>query len=562
MTGRRETMRRILCAAGLFGIAAALYLRTAAFGYIRLDDFGYTAGCPFVAGGLSWSAVREAFSRVTYGGIWMPLTYISYAADLTLFGAGWSGHHIVNALLHAVNAVLVFCFLLRFCGNGGRSGERGWSLPLCAFLAAAFWTVHPQRAEAVAWIASRKEELFAMFTLAGLMAWRSRRWFAGMACCALACMSKPTAVCFPLLAALVELHAWRGSGRLWGAAFRYAPLFLMAAVTGLAAIAAQTNPEGIGPVAVLHVPFLKRLLLALWALALGLAQTVFPYGIHFDYLMPCAFGAVRGADEGNVGAEGGRTSWKRVLAFAAAFYAIAYLPVSGILGSFGETFRADRFLYLPSVAVAYALCAALLRLGGTARSLFAAAVVAYAAAAWPVISSYRNDYTVFARTLELQPAHWRALSHVGAEYCARLGRLDEGIDLMRESYRISPRESTAETLAYSLACRGRLEDVPEIRRLVSRYVRLEGGDKRGMFAEALGIAEMLVGDWQGAETCLRASIAAPQRFYSDEEARLRLAETLRRRGDEDGATALVRPLVVSANRDIRQRAIKMLQQTR
>lgn len=550
MNDKSRLLGNILLPVALVAIVGILYFRTVTFGYIRLDDFGYTAGCPFVAGGLSWSAVKESFSHIAYGGIWMPLTYMSYAADLTLFGAGWGGHHATNALLHAINAIFVFLFLQRLTTSSRTQ--------ICAFLAAAFWAVHPQRVEAVAWIASRKDELFTLFTLAGLMAWHARRYALGLVCCALSCMSKPTAVCFPLLAALVELYRGGGIGALFPAALRYGALLLMAGVTGLAAVAAQTHPEGMAAVAVLHVPLLKRLVLAAWGLLLGLAQTIIPCHIHIDYLMPCCIAAGEGKPPHPRPRPPQRPAWRSALVFAAFFYLLAYLPVSGVFGSFGETFRADRFLYLPAVAIAFLIHFALLHATKSIRWGFALAVVAYAAAAWPVISSYRNDYTVFARTLELAPKHWRALSHVGAEYCAHLGRMDEGIELMRESYRQSPRESTAETLSYALACRGNVEDVPEIRRLVSRFVKLEGGDKRGMFAEALGIAEMLVGDWAGAETCLRASIAAPKRFYANDEARLRLAQTLLHKGDKSGAAALLRPLIVSDSQDVRQRAIKSL----
>lgn len=555
MNGKSETLRSILLSTALAAIVGILYFRTVTFGYIRLDDFGYTAGCPFVTGGLSWSAAKEAFSRVTYGGIWMPLTYMSYAADLSLFGAEWGGHHATNALLHAINAILVFAFLLRLSSTSTAAQDKDSAqVQICAFLAAAFWAVHPQRVEAVAWIASRKEELFTLFTLAGLMAWHARRYALGLACCALSCMSKPTAVCFPLLAALVEGYRGGGSGALFPAALRYGALLLMAGLTGLAAIAAQTHPEGMPTVAVLHVPLLKRLMLAAWGLMLGLMQTIIPCRIHIDYLVPCLV-AARNDDSPRPSPH---TGWRHAFLFAAAFYLLAYLPVSGVFGAFGETFRADRFLYLPSTAIAFLACLALQHSAKSIRWAFAVAVLMYASAAWPVISSYQNDYTVFARALEHNPRHWRALSHVGAEYCAHLDRMDEGIELMRESYRQSPRESTAETLAYSLACRGNVEDVPEIRRLVSRFVRLEGGDRRGMFAEALGIAEMLVGDWTGAETCLRASIAAPNRFYADDEARLRLAQTLLKLDDTASAAALLRPLIISDSQDVRQRAIKLL----
>ena len=92
-----------------------------------------------------------------------------------------------------------------------------------AFLLTAFWALHPQRVEAVAWIASRKELLCTTFVLGGLLCWlRARRregwgWIPALAgtyaCYALACMSKPTAMCFPFLVLAVEGMMVRGDVR-------------------------------------------------------------------------------------------------------------------------------------------------------------------------------------------------------------------------------------------------------------------------------------------------------------------------------------------------------------
>lgn len=573
----------------------ALYARTGWFAYIRLDDWGYTAGCPFVPGGLTWENVAQAFSRITYGGIWMPLTYVSYMADVTLFGGGWGVHHAVNAALHAINAIIVFLFVLSFLRSIASSFHRS-SLPsgaepperlpvAAAFLAALIWAVHPQRVEAVAWIASRKEELWTLFTLLGLMAWKGRRFRLGTLCCALACLSKPTAVCFPLLAFVVEAMLLRFSAEreamrkitavthfaqvktIWAKVFfRYFVLCLIALITGLAAIGAQTHPEGMAEVQVLHVPFIQRLFNAAASLGFGLVQFVFPFEVHFDYLeLPIA------AKTGACALLGALVAIplavcivrKRRISPSAAFcvlmFALSWLPVSGLAGSFGESPMADRFLYMPMVAVALASACFLARRNSRAWHFAAFAFAMMCGmAAWPVIASYRNDFTAFSRTLAFEPDHWRALQRIGSEYCARLGKMDEGIEMMRRSYAISPRDSTAEVLAYSLACRGDSADVPEILKLCAKFIRYPQLDKRGMFAESLGIAAIMRKRWGDAILYLRASIAAPQRFYADTEARFRLADALSADGKHDDARSILRPLTLSDDSATRRRAFSML----
>lgn len=571
---------------------AVLYARTAWFAYLRLDDWGYTAGCPFVPTGLTWENIGQAFARVTYGGIWMPLTYISYMADVTLFGGGWGVHHAVNAVLHAVNAVVVFFFVRSFMPSSKRAGAIA-----AAFLAALVWAVHPQRVEAVAWIASRKEELWTLFTLLGLMAWKSRSFGIGTLCCALACMSKPTAVCFPLLAFLVEATilkfgpereavrsltavTWFNQAKtIWAKVFfRYLVLCLIALVTGLAAIGAQTHPEGMAAVQVLHVPFMARLVNALAALGFAFAQFVYPVDVHFDYLeLPLAAkcGAIaflsalclspfavwlwgRMRRRGEDRRASSPAPWMG--RFCVLFFLLSWLPVSGLAGSFGESPMADRFLYMPMIAVSLAIASFL---AGRQRRVWHFAALALAilwgALAWPVVSSYRNDFTAFSRTLEIEPDHWRALQHLGGEYCARLGKMDEGIEMMRRSHRISPRDSTAEVLAYSLACRGEERDVAEITRLCAKFVHCPQLDRRGMFAESLGISALMRRKWNDAEKFLSASIAAPERFYSDVEARFRLADALAGLGRLEEARRTLRPLTVSDERDIRLRAFSALE---
>ena len=140
----------------------ALFARTAAFSFIGLDDAAYTFRNPFVAGGLSLPNVVEAFANLRHGGIWMPVTYVSYMADASFCRAtgipliGWM--HFGNVLLHAMNFILLCMMLRRFVERGSAG------ILICGAL---LWAVHPLRAEPVAWIAARKELLWTLFALSG-----------------------------------------------------------------------------------------------------------------------------------------------------------------------------------------------------------------------------------------------------------------------------------------------------------------------------------------------------------------------------------------------------------
>ena len=151
----------------IFLLVFLFYFQTRSFEFLRFDDQDYTFLCPFVKDGLSWANVKSAFSSFRHAAIWMPLTYISYALDISLFGPGMGAHHLVNAAIHAANSVLLYWLLM-----GIFRGINSLLLrpKIVIVLSTLIWALHPMRVEPVAWIAGRKELLCAFFVLLGLLA--------------------------------------------------------------------------------------------------------------------------------------------------------------------------------------------------------------------------------------------------------------------------------------------------------------------------------------------------------------------------------------------------------
>lgn len=571
--------RKIAFFALLLALAALFcYGQTGSFEFLRLDDHDYTFRCAFVRDGLSLSNVKAALANFTHAAIWMPLTYVSYMADISLFGPGMGAHHLVNAALHSLAAVLLFALLVRLFPKS----------PGAALLAAAFWALHPQRAEAVAWIAGRKEIVCAVFVLLGLLAWERRTKAGrrlGALCCLLACMGKPTAMCFPFLAFAVEAMSPRRDDGVAHWARRlapYLPLLLVSAATGALAVYSQTHAAGYEVRSLFSASLPWRLLNAAVAVGLYLAQMLVPVGVHLDYratpgLFPlhgtlglCVFALAAG-----LAALLCVRAWRRreasgrpFLAPAAAlWFAAALAPTLGVFGSFGEHARADRFLYLPAMAVSILLVPlaeriaeteAARRRGRLVATGAALLVAVYAAASFPVIASYRNDFTAFSRTLEFDPENGRALAHVASEECARNSRIDKGISLFRKSQEVRPRDDTAAQLAYALTMRGFSSDIAEIRRLCSKFACDHSLDAKGMALEALGTTAMRQRRWAEAISCLEDSIKAPRRFYSSEDAQLRLAACYANAKRPDDAIRALMPLSQSRRVDIREKAAEAL----
>ncbi|MBR4651858.1 MAG: hypothetical protein IKO72_00725, partial [Kiritimatiellae bacterium] len=520
----------------------------------------------------------------------MPLTWISYMVDISLFGRGSAGHHLVNVIVHLANVLLLFRLACRMShAHGSDSTPYKHFLLQGSLLLTLFWALHPQRTEAVAWIASRKELLWAFFTLLGLAAWRGGRSFAALACCVLACMSKPTAMVFPLLALLVGTEQKPQTALKPLTALKHLTtlkplmalrplialsfMFVISVATGVLAIYSQTHPEGMAAKDVFYAPLGERLVNAAVSVGLYLAQMVVPIGIHLDYrvvpggwplhgglglaVFALAILAVGIGFKGLKGFKGLATFECSLVIKGVLFFAVALLPVLGIFGSFGEHARADRFLYVPAMALPLFASGWLSRISRSLQLAMLTILLLFACMSFRIASTYRDDLSAFTRTLSCDPGHGRALAHVGEARCAA-GALDEGIDMLRRSRAVRPRDATDGKLAYALMRRGRSADWDEIRAVCAPYASDPARDGKGQALEALGTAELKSRDWSSAASHLSRSILAPARFYSSADAKLKLAYAWHNGGRRADARKLFEAIARSTRTDLANRAEEVL----
>lgn len=128
------------------------------------------------------------------------------------------GYHLVNLILHAINAVLLWALIRRtLSGPGLRESFAAAAAPL-ALVTAAWWLVHPLQTEAVTYVTQRTELIVGLFYLATLYAaaraWdapRPLRWMAlAVICCAVGMASKEVMVTAPVMVVFYD-RAFRGS---------------------------------------------------------------------------------------------------------------------------------------------------------------------------------------------------------------------------------------------------------------------------------------------------------------------------------------------------------------
>ena len=547
-------------------------------GHIGLDDWGYTSGCPFVKGGLTWANVCRAFTDLGYGAIWMPVTFMSYMADVSLFGDDWRAYHAVGVVLHLCNFVLVALFVekaLRLMAV--RSSDAAW---LAALSAALIWALHPMRAEGVVFVAARKEELWTMFSLAGLLAYagfledgRIGRYAVAFALFLLACMSKPTAVAFPLLAA--SLHLLPNVGDRWRRLLWLLPMFVVAVGVGLLTLHSQSHPTNAEHVGLYDAALWWRILNAAVALGLYLYYTIVPAGIHIDYmavfngwpqdgwlgLAVLSFALVAAAIAFAKSDARGRAA----ILFAAALFAFSVGPTLGVLGYVnGDQSMADRYVYFPHVALAFLVAyfvARAVESGKCVRVAFAAVCVTVlleCVFAVPVVKSYENGFTAYSRALAKDPGNWRALRVVGNEYCARMGRSAEGIAMLRKSLAIRKSKLTADSLAYVLALKGEPSDFAEVKRLCVEAERSPEIDKGGMMLDALGVVRMREGDYKSAARLFSAALNAKERNHSPDYSMLWLGASLANIGAEREAASMFIRARASRVQHVRNRSEEAL----
>jgi tetratricopeptide (TPR) repeat protein len=138
-------------ALGLLGITAIAYLPAILGGFIWDDDayVQHNAALRSLRG--LWNIWAHTSATPQY----YPLVHTTFWIEYHLWGAEGAaamGYKIINVLLHATSAILLW-WLLRFLKLPG------------AWLAAAIFAVHPIQVESVAWITERKNVLSGVFYL-------------------------------------------------------------------------------------------------------------------------------------------------------------------------------------------------------------------------------------------------------------------------------------------------------------------------------------------------------------------------------------------------------------
>ena len=358
--------------------------------------------------------------------LYRPLTSLSFAIDWFIGGGSPAWFHFANVLWHLAASMLTYVLLLRYFSIGA------------ALLGAVVFAAHPVHVEAVANVVGRAEMIAATFVLAACVLWplmtqRAARAVITGVLYLLALAAKESAAVLPALLVILDF-----ADSEWSFATirtylkRRAPELATLVVTFAlymllrSSVLGAVGPSRLDPsIEVLNSAW-HRILTALQAWPVAARIFFYPVTLLADYgpriLLPINSWnslAVLGATLVIALVGGGVVAMingRRVWALALLWFPIAILPVSNLLIPIG-VLLAERTLYLPSVAVAFAF-AGLFTIGSRRedwrKPIFALAVVVpllFAIRAMIRVPEWKSTDTILMALIRDRPDAFRGQWH-------------------------------------------------------------------------------------------------------------------------------------------------------
>jgi len=422
---QRDRRRRIAGIVAILVMTAIAYGRAPGLGFIW-DDESYVVNQPVLRdlNGLGRLWIPEVTPQ------YYPVVFTSFWIEHQLWGLDPAGYHVLNVMLHALNALLLWAV----CRKVGLPGAASW-------LIAAIFAVHPVHVESVAWITERKNVLSGAFYLAAAwsyMHFQSIRdgdvrgkppdeawgWYGiSLGLFVFALLSKSVTCSLPAALILIMLYQRRPIDLK-----RLAPLGPMFLLGALAAWnTAHIEREHVGAEGIeFALTFADRLLIASRALLFYPWKILWPHPLIFIYprwtidhgsliaWWPLLAALAAGAGLIWLFAKGIRGPF-----LAIAFFAGTVLPALGFFNVYPHIFSfvADHFQYLASIGViALAVMVAHRWLPDPKRLLRVAVVplLVLVVLSWRHTGDFADLETLWTRTLAKNPDAWMPHNNLGA----------------------------------------------------------------------------------------------------------------------------------------------------
>jgi len=413
-------------------LTALAYVATLQFQFVY-DDESQIVGNQLIE---QWRFVPYYFHMQVWGHIihqegnyYRPIFMIWMRLNHALFGFHPFGWHLTTVLMHVLATFLVFKLAKRLSARDD-----------IALIAAAIFGVHPVHVEAVSWVSSVTEALFAVLLISSFLCfldWRDGRPNArgySLLLYGLAIFSKETAV---VMMPIVFVYAWiYPRAEQQSLARRFAKA-LLPALPYLAITFAYLYPRYLALDGLFHtftpLPIRTKLLTIPSVLWFYLKLLFVPVGLSGFYDTPYVTSASLGLFwlpliGISIFAAGLFYWWwktrDRLVAFASAMLIVPLLPLMNFSVFFQGEIAHDRYLYTPSIGFALLVAIAITSIGKRLRRssqwgelLLAAPILAIFVVLTISQSLYWSDNLVlYNRGVQVAPNNNLAVNNLANEF--------------------------------------------------------------------------------------------------------------------------------------------------
>ena len=469
--GKRSPWRPLIV---LFIIACLAYYPATRAGFIWDDDLYVTENHLLTAP----DGLRRIWFTTESPSQYFPLTYTALLIQHRLWDLNPAGYHLVNIMLHALNAILVFLLFTRLKLRG-------------AWMAAAIFALHPVHVESVAWVTELKNTLSGMFCLLALMSYlryeesRHSRWYAGaFVLFALGLLSKTVILTLPLV---ILLLGWWRRGRITRREVSLLVPFMVAGLAmGLLSSWWEINQQGTTG-EVFDFSFFQRVLLSGRALCFYVLKLLWPVNLTFSYpqwtlnpfapeqyLWHLALALLLFALWQM------KNRWGRGPLTGMCVFAVTLAPMLGFINYYTMrySFVADHYQYLASLGLIAVLVgsvqwqfeawiraasgSAAARLRTAELCIGIVVLLMLGILTWRQSYVYRDSTTLWMDTLKKNPRSWMAYNNLGI-IVTREGNPARGEEYFKKALNINPAHLEGyNNLGAAYTKQGRLKDAANV----------------------------------------------------------------------------------------------------
>ena len=542
-----KILRLTVLAAVLFFAIIIAYSRVRLAGFIWDDEQHLTQNTVIIGPlGLSdiWTSARAVYYPLVLTTFWVLHKFV---------GLNPAPYHLLNVILHAVNALLLWRVLVQLRVRA-------------AWLGAAIWALHPVLVQSVAWITELKNTQSAMFYLLAISLFLESRdrknaplfYWLSVASFAAAITSKPSTVILP---AVIALCLWWRGRFPWRDLRALIPFLVISLIASAWTIWEQKYHAHAAGLEWVQSPW-QRVLISADAIWFYLLKLIWPHPLifiyprwHVDTSHVIAYVPFAAFIVVAIFLFIARRGPLRPVFFAFSYFVIALLPILDFFDVyfFRYSFVSDHFQYLASMGP-LALAGSLLslaseRLGSktpVARpAIPAVLLLILAALSFHQTSKYIDAVTLYRNTLAKNPRCWMADYNLAIALKDR-GEIDDAVRHYQHAIATRPDYADAHfNLARLLVDQGDLKEaLVHYREVIA--LRPSDADAHNNYGSALFEA----GDVESARQEYDTAIAL-QRGYVDP--RLNVASLLLQRGRTAEAIAQLESAKDVAPNDVKAR---------